>query len=121
MEVEAVPILRVADADAAVRWYERLGFTKQCRASGLLHEHVWLWSWPRARTVDGSSLACPGRFRPDGALGGRPGSAQWREAADDVRTVYRPGAAGDCAGATRSQDAQPQLHRHRAHPAGPPP
>jgi len=29
MEVEAVPILRVADADAAVRWYERLGFTKQ--------------------------------------------------------------------------------------------
>jgi len=29
MEVEAVPILRVADADAAVRCYERLGFTKQ--------------------------------------------------------------------------------------------
>jgi len=29
MEAEAVPILRVADADAAVRWYERLGFTKQ--------------------------------------------------------------------------------------------
>ena len=29
MEIEAVPILRVADADAAVRWYERLGFTKQ--------------------------------------------------------------------------------------------
>jgi hypothetical protein len=27
-------------------------------------------------TVDGSSLACPGRFRPGGALGGRPGSAQ---------------------------------------------
>ena len=29
MEVEVVPILRVADADAAVRWYECLGFTKQ--------------------------------------------------------------------------------------------
>ena len=29
MEVEVVPILRVADADAAVRWYERLGFIKQ--------------------------------------------------------------------------------------------
>ena len=29
MEAEAVPILRVADADAAVSWYERLGFTKQ--------------------------------------------------------------------------------------------
>jgi catechol 2,3-dioxygenase-like lactoylglutathione lyase family enzyme len=29
VEVEVVPILRVADADAAVRWYERLGFTKQ--------------------------------------------------------------------------------------------
>ena len=29
MEVEVVPILRVADADVAVRWYERLGFTKQ--------------------------------------------------------------------------------------------
>jgi catechol 2,3-dioxygenase-like lactoylglutathione lyase family enzyme len=29
MEIEAVPILHVADADAAVRWYERLGFTRQ--------------------------------------------------------------------------------------------
>jgi catechol 2,3-dioxygenase-like lactoylglutathione lyase family enzyme len=29
MEAEVVPILRVADADAAVSWYERLGFTKQ--------------------------------------------------------------------------------------------
>ena len=29
LDVEVVPILRVADADAAVRWYERLGFTKQ--------------------------------------------------------------------------------------------
>ena len=29
MEAEVVPILRVADADVAVRWYERLGFTKQ--------------------------------------------------------------------------------------------
>ena len=29
MEMEAVPILRVADADVAVKWYERLGFTKQ--------------------------------------------------------------------------------------------
>jgi catechol 2,3-dioxygenase-like lactoylglutathione lyase family enzyme len=29
METEVVPVLRVADADAAVRWYERLGFAKQ--------------------------------------------------------------------------------------------
>ena len=29
METEVVPTLRVADADAAVRWYERLGFTRQ--------------------------------------------------------------------------------------------
>jgi Glyoxalase superfamily protein len=29
MEAEAIPVLRVADADAAVVWYERLGFTKQ--------------------------------------------------------------------------------------------
>ena len=29
MEVEAVPILRLADADVAVKWYERLGFAKQ--------------------------------------------------------------------------------------------
>ncbi len=29
MEAEVVPILRVADIDAAVSWYERLGFTKQ--------------------------------------------------------------------------------------------
>ncbi len=29
MESEVIPILRVADADAAVNWYERLGFTKQ--------------------------------------------------------------------------------------------
>ena len=29
METEVVPVLRVADADVAVSWYERLGFTKQ--------------------------------------------------------------------------------------------
>jgi catechol 2,3-dioxygenase-like lactoylglutathione lyase family enzyme len=29
MEAEVVPVLRVADAAAAVSWYERLGFTKQ--------------------------------------------------------------------------------------------
>jgi hypothetical protein len=29
MEVEVVPTLHVADADAAVSWYELLGFTKQ--------------------------------------------------------------------------------------------
>ncbi|MFF8382355.1 glyoxalase superfamily protein [Streptomyces kanasensis] len=29
MDDEVIPILRVADADAAVRWYERLGFTRQ--------------------------------------------------------------------------------------------
>ena len=30
----------------------------------------------------------PRQFRPAGALGGRPGSAVWREAAGDVRAVY---------------------------------
>ena len=29
MEAEVIPVLRVADADAAVGWYERLGFTKE--------------------------------------------------------------------------------------------
>jgi len=29
MEAEVIPILRVADAAAAVAWYARLGFTKQ--------------------------------------------------------------------------------------------
>ena len=29
MEAEVVPVLRVADATAAVSWYERLGFTKE--------------------------------------------------------------------------------------------
>ncbi|MFC9909555.1 glyoxalase superfamily protein [Streptomyces sp. NPDC059862] len=29
MDEEVIPILRVADAAAAVRWYERLGFGKQ--------------------------------------------------------------------------------------------
>ncbi len=29
MEAEVVPVLRVADAAAAVSWYERLGFTKE--------------------------------------------------------------------------------------------
>jgi catechol 2,3-dioxygenase-like lactoylglutathione lyase family enzyme len=29
MEAEVVPVLRVADAAAAVAWYERLGFTEQ--------------------------------------------------------------------------------------------
>ena len=46
MEVEAVPILRVADADVAVRWYERLGFTKQWeyrfdQAAGVRVDRVW--------------------------------------------------------------------------------
>jgi ubiquinone/menaquinone biosynthesis C-methylase UbiE len=34
------------------------------------------WLWPWTRTVDGSSLDCPGSFRPAGAAGGWPGSAQ---------------------------------------------
>jgi hypothetical protein len=29
MEAEVVPILHVADAAAAIAWYERLGFTRQ--------------------------------------------------------------------------------------------
>ena len=29
MEAEVVPVLHVADAAAAIAWYERLGFTKQ--------------------------------------------------------------------------------------------
>jgi catechol 2,3-dioxygenase-like lactoylglutathione lyase family enzyme len=29
MNEQAFPILRVSDAEAAVRWYERLGFTKR--------------------------------------------------------------------------------------------
>jgi catechol 2,3-dioxygenase-like lactoylglutathione lyase family enzyme len=29
MEAEVIPVLRVADAAAAVSWYERLGFTKE--------------------------------------------------------------------------------------------
>ncbi|MFJ8816460.1 glyoxalase superfamily protein [Amycolatopsis thermoflava] len=29
MDEEVIPILRVADAAAAVAWYERVGFTKQ--------------------------------------------------------------------------------------------
>jgi hypothetical protein len=29
MEAEVVPVLRVADAAAAVAWYERSGFTEQ--------------------------------------------------------------------------------------------
>src|ERR1700690_3020097 len=29
MEAEVIPVLRVADAGAAVSWYERLGFTKE--------------------------------------------------------------------------------------------
>lgn len=29
MEAEVIPVLRVANADVAVSWYERLGFTKQ--------------------------------------------------------------------------------------------
>ncbi len=39
----------------------------------------------------------------------------------DVREVHRPGAAGYGPGSGRGQDAPPQLHRHRAHPARPDP
>jgi ATP-dependent Clp protease ATP-binding subunit ClpA len=38
-----------------------------------------------------------------------------------VRAVYRSSATGGRAGARRSQEAQSQLHRHRAHPTGPDP
>ena len=36
----------------------------------------------------------------------------------NVREVHRPREAGGRSGSGRSQDAQPQLHRHRAHPPG---
>ncbi|MEB4132871.1 hypothetical protein OSI29_24220, partial [Mycobacterium ulcerans] len=36
----------------------------------------------------------------------------------DVRTLYRPCPPGRCPGARRGPDAEPQLHRHRAHSAG---
>ena len=38
---------------------------------------------------------------------------------EDVREVHRPGAAGCCPGARRSQDARSRLHWHGAHPARP--
>ena len=44
-----------------------------------------------------------------------------RSRSEHVRTVYRPRKAGRRPGARRSPDAQPQLHRHRAHPARPDP
>ena len=47
--------------------------------------------------------------------------ARWQGAMRHVRAVHRPGPTGGRPGARRSPDAQPQLHRHRAHPAGPHP
>ena len=43
---------------------------------------------------------------------------RWVRGRRDVREVHRPGAEGCRPGARRGQDAQPQLHRHRAHPPG---
>ena len=56
-------------------------------------------------------IVLPSGFADEGEKGG----------AEHVRAVYRPGTPGYLAGARRSQDAEPRLHRHRAHPARPHP
>ena len=38
-----------------------------------------------------------------------------------VRTIHRPGSSSSCARTGGGAPAQPQLHRHRAHPPGPDP
>src|SRR5688500_13429538 len=54
-------------------------------------------------------LPPPGRAVPDQPVEGE---------AADVRTVHRPSPPCRRPGPRRGPDAQPQLHRHRAHPPG---
>src|SRR5262245_65622881 len=80
--------------------------------------------WPGA--IVGQPAKSPGRARgpsqPDARTGDllwKPGLAwkQPRGECTDVRAIYRPGAPGSRPGPRRGPDAQPQLHRYRAHPA----
>ena len=54
-------------------------------------------------------------------LVGLSGDQDEKGGAEHVREIHRPGTACCGPGPGRGQDAQPQLHRHRAHPARPPP
>ena len=67
---------------------------------------------PARRRMSGAPSHSPGRAVPDQPVRGE---------AADVRTVHRPSPPGCRPGPGRGPDAQPQLHRHRAHPPGPDP
>src|SRR4051812_41588006 len=67
---------------------------------------------PPAPTDVGCSFPATGRAVPDQPVEGE---------AADVRTVHRPSPPCRRPGPGRGPDAQPQLHRHRAHPPGPDP
>jgi len=65
MEAEVVPVLHVADAAAAIAWYERLGFTEQW-------VHRFGPGSPRScrSGVTGRGCSCP-------STGAMPGPTPW--------------------------------------------
>ena len=88
---------------SAVRGREALPRSPRARAARLLVA-------ARASTASTGHVARR-RHRP----------AAWQGAMRHVRAVHRPRPSGGRPGPRRGPDAQPQLHRHRAHPARPHP
>src|SRR5215204_2669206 len=88
--------------------------------TGLVADDRTAWSAttverPVPPSADGCRVLLPqeqGRTVPDQPVEGE---------AADVRTVHRPSPPCRRPGPGRGPDAQPQLHRHRAHPPGPDP
>ena len=71
-------------------------------------------------TEKSTRVACPLQWT-QGAASSSAHVADPREeeqVTTDVRKIHRPCPSGRRPGPRRGQDAQPQLHRHRAHPAG---
>lgn len=71
----------------------------------------------KVRNPGRPTITVDGRYAVSTAVSDGEGE----QVATDVRTIYRPCPQGRRPGAGRGQDAQPQLHRHRAHSFRPDP
>lgn len=71
----------------------------------------------KVRNPGRPTITVDGRYAVSTAVSDGEGE----QVATDVRTIYRPCPQGRRPGSGRGQDAQPQLHRHRAHSFRPDP